>query len=199
MERREFLKRAGLIAGAATVGGSLLAACSGTSPTPGFDSIVNHSPQDSGIDTVVIVMMENRSFDHYFGWLGSDAEYLETGRRLYGKSFTASSTTGARRRSPTSGRARSTTTTSARAGSASPRWWPHRSPRRTRWTTRSTTTPRSCGSSSGGSSVRRPKAARAGTDIGGGSRNGIATRRTSDGCSGSGNRTPTSASTSTCR
>src|SRR5258708_5664361 len=26
-------------------------------------------PEDSGIDHIVVVMMENRSFDHYLGWL----------------------------------------------------------------------------------------------------------------------------------
>lgn len=88
MERREFLKRAGLIAGAATVGGGLLAACgSGKSPTAAFDSVVHHSPRDSGIDTVVVVMMENRSFDHYLGWLAHDEEYLDAGKRRYGSKF----------------------------------------------------------------------------------------------------------------
>src|SRR2546425_3865565 len=28
------------------------------------------APGDSGIDHVVVVMMENRSFDHFLGWLG---------------------------------------------------------------------------------------------------------------------------------
>lgn len=32
-------------------------------------------------------MMENRSFDHYLGWLGGDAGYLEAGRRRYGPIF----------------------------------------------------------------------------------------------------------------
>jgi phospholipase C len=36
---------------------------------------------------VVIVMMENRSFDHYFGWLANDEAYLEEGRRRYGPTF----------------------------------------------------------------------------------------------------------------
>ncbi len=26
------------------------------------------------IDHFVVLMMENRSFDHYFGWLGADAD-----------------------------------------------------------------------------------------------------------------------------
>jgi len=87
MERREFLKRAGLIAGAVTVGGGALTACSGKSPTPAFDSIINHSAKESPIDTVVVVMMENRSFDHYLGWLADDDQYLDAGRRRYGKKF----------------------------------------------------------------------------------------------------------------
>jgi phospholipase C len=33
------------------------------------------APGDSGIDHIVVVMMENRSFDHYFGWLpGADGK-----------------------------------------------------------------------------------------------------------------------------
>jgi phospholipase C len=89
MERREFLKAAGLIAGAVTIGGGagVLTACSGKSPAPEFDSMLNHSAKDSKIDTVVIVMMENRSFDHYLGWMADDDEYLEAGRRRYGKDF----------------------------------------------------------------------------------------------------------------
>ena len=44
-------------------------------------------PGDAPIDTVVIVMMENRSFDHYLGWLPDDPGYLEAGRRAYGRRF----------------------------------------------------------------------------------------------------------------
>jgi phospholipase C len=39
------------------------------------------------IDTIVVLMMENRSFDHYFGWLPNDASYMESGRRRYGTGF----------------------------------------------------------------------------------------------------------------
>jgi phospholipase C len=87
LDRREFLKRAGLVAGAVTVGGGLVSACSGSSPKLAFDSVVNHDPRDSKIDTVVIVMMENRSFDHYLGWLATDEQYLDAGRRNYGNGF----------------------------------------------------------------------------------------------------------------
>jgi phospholipase C len=51
------------------------------------DSILDHPAAECRIDTIVIVMMENRSFDHYLGWLGDDAEYLETGRRRHGRDF----------------------------------------------------------------------------------------------------------------
>jgi phospholipase C len=100
MERREFLKRAGLIAGAVTLGGGTLAACSGKSPNLSFDSILNHAPADSKIDTVVVVMMENRSFDHYLGWLGKDEEYLETGKSRYGKDFRVNANNRVRYRDP---------------------------------------------------------------------------------------------------
>ena len=43
--------------------------------------------KESPIDTVVVVMMENRSFDHYFGWLADDKKYLERGKSRYGKRF----------------------------------------------------------------------------------------------------------------
>jgi phospholipase C len=39
------------------------------------------------IDTVVVLMMENRSFDHYLGWLGDDDVYLDEGRRRHGRDF----------------------------------------------------------------------------------------------------------------
>lgn len=48
-----------------------------------------HAP----IDTIVVLMMENRSFDHYLGWLGSDEEYLEQGRRRWGKGFRVNAST----------------------------------------------------------------------------------------------------------
>jgi len=50
-------------------------------------SILDLPASECPIDTVVVVMMENRSFDHYFGWLGGDTDYLEAGRRHYGPTF----------------------------------------------------------------------------------------------------------------
>src|SRR5262249_22785576 len=51
------------------------------------ESMLDGAPADSGIDTVVIAMMENRSFDSYFGWLARDERYLEHGKSRYGRSF----------------------------------------------------------------------------------------------------------------
>ena len=45
------------------------------------------SGKESPIDTVVVVMMENRSFDHYFGWLADDERYIERGKRRHGRKF----------------------------------------------------------------------------------------------------------------
>ena len=49
--------------------------------------LLETQPSDCPIDTVVVLMMENRSFDHYLGWLGSDEKYLEAGRSRWGKKF----------------------------------------------------------------------------------------------------------------
>jgi len=96
MDRREFLTRVGLVGGAAVLGPTLLAACDdgsdggsggGGGGAAAFTSILDSSPADAPIDTVVVVMMENRSFDHYFGWLAADQAFLENGRSLYGASF----------------------------------------------------------------------------------------------------------------
>jgi phospholipase C len=51
-------------------------------------SILDKSPSRAPIDTIVVVTMENRSFDHYLGWLGADDAYREAGRSAYGKTFT---------------------------------------------------------------------------------------------------------------
>src|SRR5215468_6769700 len=94
MDRREFL-RLGAMAGAAGV----LASCTGstgkakpaprstTTSAPRLESVLDGAPAESGIDTVVILMMENRSFDSYFGWLARDEQYLERGRSRYGAQF----------------------------------------------------------------------------------------------------------------
>jgi phospholipase C len=69
--RREFLAKTAAVAGAAGLASVLPA-----------DALINRgvraasaipSPQDIPVDTFVVLMMENRSFDHYFGWFpGAD-------------------------------------------------------------------------------------------------------------------------------
>lgn len=61
--RRQVLTGAGAAVGGAVLGstGSASPACAAGPALPG--------PGSSGIDHVVVVMMENRSFDHYLGWL----------------------------------------------------------------------------------------------------------------------------------
>ncbi|SER06295.1 phospholipase C [Solimonas aquatica] len=60
-------RRRQLLAGLAATAG--LSAC-GSSEAPGTVSIKSLPlPADSGIDHIVVVMMENRSFDHYLGWV----------------------------------------------------------------------------------------------------------------------------------
>jgi phospholipase C len=68
MRRREFLARTAVLAGSASF-----------ATTMGADQLVAEaarranrqrlpSPRNMPIDTFVVLMMENRSFDHYFGW-----------------------------------------------------------------------------------------------------------------------------------
>ena len=95
MDRREFLRAAGVAAGAVTLGGGVLLGDDDARAVvradvrsgSGGDSILDHPAKESPIDTVVVLMVENRSFDHYYGWLGSDEGYLDAGRRRYGKDF----------------------------------------------------------------------------------------------------------------
>jgi phospholipase C len=68
LSRRQFLGAAG-VAAAAGVGAGVPAALA-SSPRGAMPS-----PSSSGIDHIVFVMMENRSFDHYLGWLpGADGK-----------------------------------------------------------------------------------------------------------------------------
>src|SRR3954470_6804525 len=78
LSRREFLERtayAAGIAGAASTlpAGTIIseAAPAATPPNP------LPSPRNVEIDHFVILMMENRSFDHYFGWLGKEADAIQ--------------------------------------------------------------------------------------------------------------------------
>ena len=51
------------------------------------DRVLDHPASESPIDTIVVVMLENRSFDHILGWLSSDEAFLEQGRRRFGRDF----------------------------------------------------------------------------------------------------------------
>ena len=97
MDRREFLRATGALGGAALLGGAAAGCVPAHSsggvgaeyfPTvvPG-GSILELGASEAPIDHVVILMMENRSFDHYLGWLGRDEGYLERGMSHYGGDF----------------------------------------------------------------------------------------------------------------
>ena len=82
------MKRAG-ITGGALAAATAMPGCKTLFP-PGFEpsgTMISGAATDSPINTVVIVMMENRSFDHWLGWLGTHEGYKESGRRQFGKFF----------------------------------------------------------------------------------------------------------------
>jgi len=71
LNRRSFLTASALVGAGAALGGSagtrLLSAAAAAAALP--------APDASGIDHIVVVMMENRSFDHFLGWLpGADGK-----------------------------------------------------------------------------------------------------------------------------
>jgi phospholipase C len=91
--RREFLRAAGLTVAAASLGPRLSSLFGGTSAeaaalgTLAGGSILEFPAKESPITHVVVLMMENRSFDHFLGWLATDKKFLEHGRRAYGPRF----------------------------------------------------------------------------------------------------------------
>ncbi len=96
MDRREFLRVSGMVGATAALGGSL-AGCVPATGGVGREyfpallpqgSILDLPASEAPIDHIVVLMMENRSFDHYLGWLGSDEGYLDRGRRHFGDGFT---------------------------------------------------------------------------------------------------------------
>jgi phospholipase C len=93
LDRRDFL-RAGVHAAGLAAFVPLLDACSdddrdrAEERTLARSRLLDRRPSDVPIDTVVVLMMENRSFDHYLGWLAHDDAYLDAGRRAYGRRFT---------------------------------------------------------------------------------------------------------------
>lgn len=80
LRRRDFLRRTAYTAGLAAAGTMLPVdvllreAARAQAQTSGLPS-----PANMPLDHVVVVMMENRSFDHYFGWLqGADGDQTQT-------------------------------------------------------------------------------------------------------------------------
>ena len=69
LRRRDFLARTAALAGAAGMAG-LVPGRRPWSPRPAKRAARKPlpKPRDLPIDTFVVLMMENRSFDHYFGW-----------------------------------------------------------------------------------------------------------------------------------
>ena len=77
--RRQFLTGAAAAIGASAVadrlvaGGAAWTSAAAATTGPGASTTSLPDPARSGIDHIVVVMMENRSFDHYLGWLpGAD-------------------------------------------------------------------------------------------------------------------------------
>ena len=87
MNRREFLRGAVIGAAASMWPGSASVVLGKGRPHLKGGSILDLPAHGAPIDHVLVVMMENRSFDHYLGWLGSDETYLEAGRSAYGRRF----------------------------------------------------------------------------------------------------------------
>ncbi len=77
IKRRDFLFTAAGASGAALVAGA--------TGLPGAEAFAQNlgqaslpPPEDSGIEHIVVVMMENRSFDHLLGWL-PNADGMQAG------------------------------------------------------------------------------------------------------------------------
>jgi len=64
VDRRRFLQGSAALAGVAALGG----VGAGCAPAPG-PVVVKGNAAEAGFDHIVVVMMENRSFDHFLGWL----------------------------------------------------------------------------------------------------------------------------------
>lgn len=96
IDRRKFLRNVGL-AGAA---GLMAPSISGLGHLEPFTrwagaasnkdvepSWLDKPPAECPVDTVVAMVLENRSFDHMLGWLSTDEKYMEEGKLRYGKQF----------------------------------------------------------------------------------------------------------------
>ena len=92
MDRRDFLRGAAAVGAAAALPRGLLDARGRAVPRRApaathAPSWLDHPASECPVDTVVILYLENRSFDHMLGWLGADEHYLEQGRSRFGADF----------------------------------------------------------------------------------------------------------------
>lgn len=69
LDRRELLKNAAFVSGAALVGTSWPPSKKSFAEAVLSDLPNLPSPANSGIEHIVVLTMENRSFDHFLGWL----------------------------------------------------------------------------------------------------------------------------------
>lgn len=86
ISRRKFIAGAGAAAGALALGGTRYFA-----QRAAAGDVTLPSPTSSGIKHVVVVMMENRSFDHFLGWL-PEADGKQSGLTYQDKSGNSHST-----------------------------------------------------------------------------------------------------------
>jgi phospholipase C len=68
LRRREFIARTAALAGAAGLGASLPLNSLLSAAASQQARVPYPKPRDLPIDHFVVLMMENRSFDHYLGW-----------------------------------------------------------------------------------------------------------------------------------
>ncbi|MCU1590258.1 MAG: phospholipase, partial [Frankiales bacterium] len=68
LTRRQLLGSAAGLGAAAAFGPGAVAALAGSGPRSAAYAPLPE-PAKSGLDHIVVVCMENRSFDHYLGWL----------------------------------------------------------------------------------------------------------------------------------
>jgi phospholipase C len=103
MDRRAFLGSSLAAAGGMVLGGSRLRDLNLTRSQPVRTSperLLDRPAAEAPIDTVVVVMLENRSFDHLLGWMADDHDYLEEGKKRHGADFHVIGSTHERYRAP---------------------------------------------------------------------------------------------------
>src|SRR6478735_10521716 len=79
LRRRDFLARTAATAGVAASAAATLSPATLVAEAARMQRRVHlPSPRNMPIDTFVVLMMENRSFDHYLGWM-PDADGIQAG------------------------------------------------------------------------------------------------------------------------